>query len=220
MKRILLAALLIPAAAAFADDDERGSRFAVTVTNITAHQVFTPIVVASHREGVRLFSLGQAAGVPLEVLAEGGDTAPLKTMLMSNPAVKSVADSGAPLGPGQSVTVMVDAQGAFDHISLASMLVPTNDAFLALNGVEGPKGSRTLALFSPAYDAGTEANDENCASIPGPPSVCTGQGFNESRAGAEGFVHIHRGIHGIASLMAARWDWRNPVAYITIRRVR
>jgi hypothetical protein len=76
MKRILLAALLIPAAAAFADDDERGSGFAVTVTNITAHQVFTPIVVASHREGVRLFSLGQAADKPLEVLAEAATRRP------------------------------------------------------------------------------------------------------------------------------------------------
>jgi hypothetical protein len=39
------------------------------------------------------------------------------------------------------------------------MLVPTNDAFFAINGIEGPEGNEGLTLFSVAYDAGTEAND-------------------------------------------------------------
>jgi hypothetical protein len=205
---------------AYADDDNGGSRYAITITNITARQVFTPIVIASHKEGVRLFALGQPASTPLEILAEGGDTSPLKTMLMANSSVKTVIDSGAPLPPGQSVTLMVDTRGGFDHVSLASMLVPTNDAFFALNGVELPEGRKTLTVYSPAYDAGTEANDELCTHIPGPPTVCAGEGFNASRTGAEGFVHIHRAIHGIGNLMAPVWDWRNPVARITIERVK
>jgi hypothetical protein len=98
------------------------------------------------------------------------------------------------------------------------MLIPTNDAFVALNGIEAPVGNKTLTLFAPAYDAGTEANDELCASIPGP--VCGGEGFNASRAGAEGFVHIHAGIQGIGDLSPAMYDWQNPVARITIRRVK
>ncbi|MEO8050380.1 MAG: spondin domain-containing protein [Acidobacteriota bacterium] len=193
--------------------------FEVTVTNLTRGQVFTPIMVASHKEGVSLFTLGQPASVALESLAESGDTNPLKTLLVSSHDVDEAVDSGAVLPPGQSVTVMVQTSGAFDHISVAAMLVPTNDGFFAINGIEGPKGKDTLTLYSPAYDAGTEANNELCSSIPGPPTICQGEGYNASRAGAEGYVHIHAGIHGIGNLMPAMSDWRNPVAKIVIRRV-
>jgi len=79
------------------------------------------------------------------------------------PEVLDVTDSGSPLPPGQSVVVHVETTGGFDHISVAAMLVPTNDGFFAINGVEGLTGNTTLTLFSPAYDAGTEANDELCA---------------------------------------------------------
>ena len=69
------------------------------------------------------------------------------------------------------------------------------------------------------YDAGTEANDELCAHIPGPAGVYAGKGFNSARDDVN-FVHIHSGIHGIGDLSAATYDWRNPVASIVITRVR
>ncbi|MCH6583458.1 MAG: hypothetical protein E2O37_00035 [Proteobacteria bacterium] len=72
-------------------------------------------------------------------------------------------------------------------------------------------------VYSPAYDAGSETNDESCANIPGPPDGCTGAGVSPDDDG-EGYVHIHAGIHGISDLIAADRDWRNPVARITIRR--
>jgi hypothetical protein len=193
-------------------------RYEVTITNLTFGQVFAPILVTSHQAGVTLFTPGQPASLDLEVLAEAGDTGPLAALLSGMPEVLDVADSGGPLPPGQTVVVNVRTGGSFDHISVAAMLIPTNDGFFAINGVKGPTGSATLTLFSPAYDAGTEANDELCTHIPGPPAVCTGEGFNSSREGAEGDVHIHRGIHGIGDLIAADRDWRNPVAEVTIRR--
>jgi hypothetical protein len=200
----------------------RGGRFEVTVTNLTRGQQFTPILVASHREGVQLFRLGQPASSQLEILAEEGNTAPLAARLQANPAVKDVVSGSGLTDPGKSVTLTVDAPGAFDHISVASMLIPTNDAFFAVNGVEGPQGSKELTLFSPAYDSGTERNDETCASIPGPFfAECNGPGGGGMPSGGEeGFVHIHAGIHGIGNFMPARRDWRNPVARIVIRRVR
>jgi len=36
----------------------------------------------------------------------------------------------------------------------------------------------------------------------------------------EGYVSIHRGIHGNGQLNPAMFDWRNPGAKITIRRIR
>ena len=206
----------------YARDYNDAATFEVTVTNLTRGQTFTPILVASHKRGVSLFKLGDPASVALEILAEGGAVGPLETLLLSMPEVKDTSDSGGLLAPGDSVTVEVKTRGRFDHISVVSMLIPTNDAFFSLNGVKGPRGKRTVTLVSPAYDAGTEANDEDCDNIPGP--VCGGMGDNPDRTGAEGYVHIHAGIHGIGKfrfqgdLDASERDWRNPVALISIRR--
>ncbi len=188
--------------------------YEVTITNITRGAFFTPILVASHRSGVSLFTLGQPASDELAILAEGGDVEPLAQTLRANPRVLDVADSGGLLMPGQSVTVRVAARAA-DRISLAAMILPTNDGFIALNGMEVPRfGSLTVRV--PGYDAGSEPNDELCASIPGP--QCGGEG-NSPTAGGEGFVHIHAGIHGIADLKPELYDWRNPMASVTIARV-
>lgn len=206
--------------------EANGPRFEVTVTNLTRGQTFTPVLVASHREGVTLFTLGAPASSPVAILAEEGNTAPLAALLLATPGVRDVADSGAPpggfVGPGQSKTVLVDAGRGADHISVAAMLIPTNDGFFALNGVEAPRGREVRTYFSPAYDAGSERNDELCASIPGPNfSECGGPGGGGQPAGGEeGHVHIHAGIHGIGDFDASMRDWRNPVALITIRRIR
>ena len=197
-------------------DDDGGAKYEVTITNLTRGQAFTPILVASHKKGVKLFELGSMASPELAALAEGGDTMPLGDKLSAMSEVKDVQNSGGLLDPGASVTVEVETKGKYGYISVASMLIPTNDAFFALNGVKGPKGKKTIALFSPAYDAGSEPNDELCDNIPGP--VCGGEGGSPD-AGGEGYVHIHAGIHGIGDLMAEDRDWRNPVAYITITRV-
>src|SRR5215470_19192165 len=109
------------------------AQYEVVVTNLTRGQVFTPILVATHKPGMTLFTLGGAASVELEVLAEGGDTAPLAALLRARPDVLDVTDSGAPLPAGGSVTVTVRTTAQFDHVSVAAMLVPTNDAFFGIN---------------------------------------------------------------------------------------
>lgn len=206
--------------------DEEGARFEVTVTNLTRGQTFTPVLVASHREGVGLFTLGEPASPELATLAEEGATAPLAVRLLWTPGVRDVADSGAPPAgfvlPGQSKTIVVRAGRGADHISVAAMLIPTNDAFFALNGVAGPRGKDAVIHLSPAYDSGSERNDETCASIPGPNfAECGGPGGGGQPAGGEeGYVHIHAGIHGIGDLDASVRDWRNPVARVSIRKLR
>ncbi len=206
---VISCSVLLSSPTVLADD----STFEVTITNVTSGQTFTPILVASHKRGVRLFELGDMASDELATLAEGGDVAPLAALLAADPKVIDTADSGGLLGPGDSVTVVVDAHGA-SRVSVAAMLIPTNDAFFALNGVKAPKHSKTVV--SPAYDAGSEDNDEDCGNIPGP--VCMGMGGSPG-VGGEDYVHIHAGIHGIGDLAADDFDWRNPVAQITIRRV-
>lgn len=216
----LLAGAASTSAPAMADGGWRA--YEVTITNLTRGQRFTPILVASHRAGVKLFEFGQPASAELEALAENGATDPFKATLGNNPHVLDVTDTGGLLDPGKSVTVQVKTNGRFDHLSVASMLIPTNDAFFALNGVAGPNGGQTRTLYSGAYDSGSERNDENCASIPGPFfAECGGPGGGGAPDGdEEGFVHVHAGIHGIGDLTAAERDWRNPVARIVIRQVR
>ena len=195
------------------------AEFEVTVTNLTRGQQFTPILVDSHKADVRLFELGSPASPQLKTLAEEGNVAPLTALLLSNHDVLDVVNSGA-LGPGQSVTQRVGVYRGFDNVSVAAMLIPTNDGFFSVNDAEGPNGQDSITIFSPAYDAGTERNDETCASIPGPNFVeCGGPGGGGAPGGGEGYVHIHAGIHGIGSFAPANRDWRNPVAKITIRRL-
>jgi hypothetical protein len=210
---LLLAAALTGAQAQSAN----GPMYEVTITNITRGASFTPILVASHRAGVKLFDLGQPASAELAIMAEEGNVGPLAETLRADARVVDVADSGGLLEPGQSVTVRVSARRA-DHISLAAMILPTNDGFIALNGVAAPRfGSETHRL--PGYDAGSELNDELCASIPGPQCAdMMGEEASPDSVG-EGFVHIHAGIHGVADLQPALYDWRNPMASVTITRI-
>lgn len=190
--------------------------YEVTITNLTRGQSFTPILVATHRSGLRVFSAGTAASDELATLAEDGDIVPLSQALRASGKVSDIEDSGGLLDPGQSVTVTVTASRWARSFSLAAMLIPTNDAFMGVTNVALPRGRAPLVLRGPAYDAGSEPNDEDCANIPGP--VCGGTGASPE-AGGEGLVHIHAGIHGIGDLIAADRDWRNPVVQVVVRRV-
>ncbi len=206
--------IIVGAVEIFAD------QFEVTVINLTRGQQFTPLLVATHKGNVRIFTLGSPASSELRALAEEGNTAPLMAVLSANADYKQVVTVPGLLDPGKSATTRVNADGA-DFLTVAAMLIPTNDGFLALNGVLIPRDSEIVDLFVPAYDAGTERNDELCASIPGPFFVeCNGPGKGGVAGGGEGFVHIHEGIHGVGDLKPALRDWKNPVALITVRRVR
>ena len=212
---------LAVAPSVMATDDHEGGRFEVRITNLTRGQQFTPILVASHKASVKLFELGKPASAELATLAEEGNTAPLAAALSARPDVGQVVSGNGLTNPGASTTLIVEGRGGFGFFSVAAMLIPTNDAFFALNGIALPRGNDRLTLTSPAYDAGSERNDELCVSIPGPFfAECGGSGGGGAPLGGEeGYVHIHAGIHGIGSFKAADRDWRNPVALITVRRL-
>jgi hypothetical protein len=219
-----LAAVFLLASAFASADAGYNRKYEVTITNLTPGQTFTPQLVATHSAKVSLFELGQPASHALEVLAEGGDTAPLMEELLASPyEVADVQTVPGLLGPGQSVTVIVEANRFQRYLSLAAMLIPTNDAFVALDSVALPRDRRSVNAL--AYDAGTEANDQNCLSIPGP--RCGGEGHspgpNESD---EGFVHVSNGFHSLPAADVAEvlgpqlYDWRNPVARVEVKRIR
>jgi hypothetical protein len=218
----LVLAALIPAAVA--DGPGGGSgwpgyRVVVTITNLTKGQIFSPPVVVSHRPGFSLFEPGQPASAALAALAEDGMTDLLTDLLDDAPEVISYGVAGDGIMPGQSASVEIDVSRSWSEISLAGMLVSSNDAFLALNGEPLPSDlwfkKFTHTLYAKAYDAGSEVNTESCDHIPGPP--CGNPG-NRVTEGAEGYVYPHSGIHGGEDLDPSMWDWNNPVALITIER--
>ena len=214
MKRAVLVILasLMASGTVFAGGERM---FEVTVTNTTAGQAFTPIIAATHSSDIAFFELGQPASDELEMLAEGGNTMPLEDLLNANaPLIRDIVTTGGLLGPGESVTFKISGKLRHDVLSFAAMLLPTHDVFVAVNSVRLPYWqSMTYAV---AYDAGTEVNDESCANIPGP--HCMGAPY--SAEDGEGFVHVANGIHGIGDLAPEMFDWRNPVASVSIRRVR
>lgn len=221
LKSLVLSSLLISGlSSAYASDDDK--QFTVTITNITRGMTFTPIITATHKKDINLFDLGAPASENLTFIAESGNIGPLADELSTQSNVVDITNSIEPLAasgglllPGNSVTLTLNGEAA-KRLSIAAMLIPTNDAFFALDGVRLPKGKRSVTYFSPAYDAGTEPNDESCASIPGPD--CGGVGDSPGVDG-EGYVFIHAGIHGTGDLVPAERDWRNPVAEIVVKRV-
>ena len=64
------------------------------------------------------------------------------------------------------------------------------------------------------YDAGSEANNERCTHVPGPPCG-TGSGSMRMTERAEGCVSVHPRIRGDGGVPLSR-DWRNPVARVVI----
>jgi hypothetical protein len=215
MKRTLTiaAATLLVSAPAFGDDYKGAPTFEVTITNITPGQTFTPILAATHRSSISYFELGKPASAEIAELAESGSTAGLEALLAGVPnLVFDTASTGGLLGPGESITIEVRARGQFSRLSLAGMLIPTNDTFVALNNVPLPRQGASYTAI--AYDAGSELNDELCANIPGP--YCKGEGLSDENG--EGFVHVSSGVHGFADLDPGVFDWRNPVAQVEVSR--
>jgi len=207
--------LLFLGSALFSATSVADSFYKVTVTNITKGVVLTPVMVATTRKGHTFFELGEVASMELETLAETGDPVPLQDSLDAYDVTNS---SGLPfLAPGESVTQYVETRGKYTNVSIAAMVIPTNDVFFAVNGIAGPRGNKTINITAPAYDAGTELNDELCVSLPGP--GCGGDPGPISDNG-EGYVHISSGIRGVGDLDADALDWNNPVVMIQITRVK
>jgi hypothetical protein len=213
---LLSVSMLASTAAMASSDDHHSHKYKVTITNLTPGQPLAPIMVATHRPGFAFFEEGDAPSDELARLAEAGDGQPMADKLSKLKVVDqaTVSTTGLTL-PGKSTTVMISAKRAIAHISVAAMLGATNDAFFAIKDAALPWGRRAVTYMAPAYDAGSETNDELSSTVAG----LGGEGYSPNDSG-EGFIHIHGGVHGIGNLNPATMDWRNPVAKITIERVK
>ena len=193
--------------------------FTVTVTNLTANQPMSPMILAAHSAEASLWQAGEKASVAIEKMAEGGDTADIAALAV----IESSVNGTGMLMPGMSETLTLTlAQADVANISLATMLVNTNDAFTGINSVNiaGMAVDMPTMMHYMAYDAGTEANTEAKGSMPGPADG--GEGFNTARDDVD-FVHIHPGVisqyDGLTdSVLMPSHRFDNPVLAVTIMR--
>lgn len=196
----------------------------ITVTNLTQGIFFTPIIAASHDDSASIFHSTEAASAELEVLAEGGDISGVNTLLEGYSAdIKTNPNDGL-LFPAKSTTFALTNSDSNQYLSVAAMMLPTNDAFIGLDSWKIPTEAGTYTVYLNAYDAGTEANDELITSIPAAPGGDAGTGATGvTTVISNGTVHIHPGVlgdadleGGISDLDSSKHRWLNPVAKLTI----
>lgn len=191
------------------------AQFKVTITNITKGISFTPLLAATHNHRASFFTVGEAASEEVSRIAEGGDISGLKALLDGSSNVLATANSEGLLNPGDSVELVIDGNRRNRLVSIVAMLLPTNDAMVALLGGKLPSHGK-VTYYLDAYDGGTETNDEYCANIPGP--QCGGIPFSPEDSG-EGYIYPSPGIHGEADLSEQAYEWKGAVAKVVIERV-
>ncbi|WP_420853493.1 spondin domain-containing protein [Shewanella insulae] len=196
--------------------------FTLTVTNLTANQPMSPLALLATSNGYHAWQSGEPASLALEQLAEGGDQSGYSAEM---DGVNLVVSGAGILPPGASESLtLTQTEEATASLSLLTMLVNTNDAFSGLDEIDISQMAvdQTQSFYTPAYDAGTEANSELKGSIPGPADG--GEGFNGSRDDVDR-VHLHPGVIGQEdglndSVLMASHRFDNPVLKVTIQRTR
>ncbi len=218
---LLTAGLLLGGCGGDSDPSET-AMYKVTLTNLTYAQPMSPMAVVLHQKSYTLFDIGSSASVSLEKLAEGGDNSILLDKADTKDEVTAALGGNGLILPGATDSLTISGVNA-ECISVASMLVNTNDAFTGASCIDistlkkGTQSSMTLVT----YDAGSEENSESAGTIPGP--VGGGEGYSATRDDRD-FVTVHNGVitvdDGLAdSALSMTHRWDNPTAKVTVERL-
>ena len=159
---------------AIAEDGDNATMSEKLTMNTGYASPFAPGVWAIHNIGTMpLFTNGTVDnGLGLEALAEDGSASTLGTAVsglddVTNSGVFDTptgASAAGPLTPGGTYTFTFDAEEG-DYLSLATMLVHTNDLFYAFKGTgislfeNGTAVSGDVTGSLELWDAGTEINE-------------------------------------------------------------
>lgn len=181
----------------------------------------TPLWVGFHNGQFDTYNRGEAVTPGLERLAEDGDAAVLGQEFTSNGNGQAEGlVGGAPIAPGATVTntFTVDplANNA-DYFSYASMILPSNDFFVANGNPTAHRifddlgnfiGSDFFILGSEVLDAGTEVNDEleSSTAFFGQSAPNTGETEGVVRS-ATGFIPVAQGGQILADPNFANADF-------------
>lgn len=221
---LLVVALALVGAAGCGNGDNGNPRYEVALTNLTHNQPLTPPAAILHGSGFSAWTEGEPAGTPLERLAEGGKTGPFIQMAQGSPEVRSTSAADGGVGPGETRTLSLNAGSrAGLRLSVVSMLARTNDAFTgtAAQPIGDLEAGEAMVVYAAAWDAGTEADTETAATVPG----LGGEGFNTARDDGLDAVTVHPGVvtadDGLASSDLGEADrFIGPVVRLRITRLR
>jgi hypothetical protein len=213
------------------------SVYEVTVQNLTGGQPFSPPIFATHKRPVRLFKIGRRANKGIQEIAENGNNEPLRNRLNWSRLIADVAEGDAPLVPeanpggtpfSSAATYEISASRGANYVSGAWMLICTNDGFSGLDGVRLPRRvGDSVTRRTGGYDAGTEMNTEDfanivppCQGLIGVSSDDPGIGMSEPAIAERKRIRKHRGIAGGNDLLPEVHGWEDPVATVTITRIK
>ena len=205
----------------------------VTVTTLVPEEgaFITPMWVGFHDGSFDVYDRGAAVSAGLESLVEDGATGPFSDEFgaaVADGVQSTLVGPDGPLFPGTTVSAIFDLDPSENsYFSYASMVIPSNDAFVA-NGnplahrVFDPNGNFTPVHFlirgSEVLDAGTEVNDEAESS-----TAALGQAAPNTGTDENGVVEMHPGFLDGGRILAARpnGDFTAPgyrIAMVTIER--
>jgi len=196
--------------------------FEITVVNATNNQPLSPVAVIMHDNTYSAWSVGSKASVEIEYIAEGGSNKELLASLASLNA-KFASGKGA-IFPGKDESVTITpSSSSQSFITIATMLINTNDAFAGINAVDVSNMSKgdSISLNAKIYDAGTEMNTESVGTMPGPADK--GEGFNSDRTDFKDVVRSHGGVvtkdDGLGtSVLNQSHRFDNPGMIVTITK--
>ena len=213
------------------ESSEELRRYRVTIMNLSETQPLSPPVVATHAKGFTMFEVGKLASRGLEAIAENGDESLMANRYRNSPMATDVVDVAMPLT--RHGTMVGDFRSSYsfeiearehDRLSLAAMLICSNDGFTGLNSVKLPKKGRRMYHLR-AYDAGTEDNTEMSADIVDGCSALGAVALSGDPNGNENdavdttphdVIRPHRGILGVGDLDASSHAIDNKVGKVII----
>jgi len=230
--KVLLAASLFSSALV---NTSYAAEWSVSITNMMHGSYFTPLLITAHSGDITLFQAGQAASPELQTMAEGGDISGLVALVGGEDADTIANPAEGLLAPGGNTTTELntDSMPQHEYLSIVSMILPSNDAFIGLNAIKIPTQPGTYTYHLNAYDAGTEANNELVAADGGTNGVLGMPNPNIEGVGSGGTgvttteanqtVHIHRNVlgdtdstGGISDIDSRIHRWLNPVAGVRV----
>jgi hypothetical protein len=213
-------------------DDGAVRTYEITISNLNSGQPFSPPIFVTHTGDATIFTPGQKAPEGIRLIAEQGNSSMLASATRGMPGVSHVLATNMPIhrigGPGSVTrTLTIDASGSAHWLSMAAMLICTNDGFVGLNSVRLPDGMNSLVYYARGYDAGTEINDQLYTNLGDPcgqvgPVTVAPDGMN-LRTPESGVIRHHPGTAPNVGDQGARvkeYGWGEPVAKIIVRRVK
>jgi hypothetical protein len=198
-----IAALALAATTTLTTTASAAVEITVTIENLAPADGnwLTPVWGGFHDGGYDLFDPGSAASPGLERIAEDGNAMVLREEFGAGaPSGVDGMIGGAPIAPGDVVTQTFTVDAANRFFSYASMVLPSNDAFVgnadAMGvAVFGEDGTFTGADFfltgDMVWDAGTEVNDELPEN-----TAFFGQAAPDTGVPEGGVVALHPGFLG------------------------